>query len=416
MKLARLTLGFALVALAPLRAAEDGLDRLEEALAMSAFQDQLRAKLSGTLDAEYFDFQPPAPALLHTTDGQLFVPRLSLFVDAQAGDAVYFFAQARVDRGFDADDDEPLGARLDEYALRVTPWRDGRLSLQVGKFATVVGNWTPRHNSWANPFLDAPLPYENLTGVWDVEPARSTTQLLQWSHVRPGLPASLTADEKYRRLPIIWGPSYAAGVSASGALGKFLYALELKHAPLSSRPEAWSRMNGHWRHPTASGRVAWRPNQMWTFGFSASTGVYLRPFAAASLPAGRSLGDYRQIVFAQDASFAWHHLQLWSEIYEARFEIPGVTNAETLAYYAEAKYKFTPQFFGALRWNQQFFHRILDRGISVPWGKDVWRLDLAGGYRFTPHLQLKLQYNLQHGDVDPRDYAHVLATQFTVRF
>ena len=33
-------------------------------------------------------------------------------------------------------------------------------------------------------------------------------------------------------------------------------------------------------------------------------------------------------------------------------------NADTFAYYLEGKYKFTPQFFAALRWNQQLFrHR-----------------------------------------------------------
>jgi hypothetical protein len=407
-------LAFAAAAVTP-GAAQDFLDHFGDALTTSGCQDRFRAKLSGALDFEFYDFQPPAPALLHTEDGQLFNPRLSLFLDVQLGGRAYFFAQARVDRGFDPDDDD-LTLRLDEYALRLTPWDDGRFSVQLGKFATVVGNWTPRHDSWANPFIDAPLPYENLTGVWDVEPARSSTQLLQWSHVRPGLPAFVTAGEKYRRLPIVWGPSYATGMAVSGALGKFLYAVELKHASLSSRPETWSRTEGHWQHPTLSGRVAWRPNQMWTLGFSASEGAYLQPSAGPSLPAGRGLGDYRQLVLGQDVSFAWHHLQAWAEIYESRFEIPGISDGDTVAYYAEAKYKFTPQFFGGLRWNQQFFNRIVDRGAEVRWGKDVWRMDLVGGYRFTAHTQLKLQYNLQRGDVDPRDYAHLLAAQLTVRF
>src|ERR1043165_1004683 len=94
--------------------------------------------------------------------------------------------------------------------------------------------------------------------------ARSSNQLLQGSHVRPGLPAFIVADEKYRRLPIIWGPSYATGVAVSGGVGALNYAFEAKHASLSSRPEAWNRIGGHWRHPTVSGRVAWKPNQMWT--------------------------------------------------------------------------------------------------------------------------------------------------------
>ena len=38
-----------------------------------------------------------------------------------------------------------IGLRLDEYAVRFTPSRDGTLSLQLGQFATIVGNWVARH-------------------------------------------------------------------------------------------------------------------------------------------------------------------------------------------------------------------------------------------------------------------------------
>src|SRR5581483_7582627 len=123
---------------------------------------------------------------------------------------------------------------------------------QAGKFATVVGNWTARHDSWGNPLITAPLLYENLTGMWDAEALKNGGTLLQWSHVRPGLPAAITAREKYMRLPMIWGPSYAMGAAVSGDLGRWLYAVELKNAALSSHPEAWARTDGDWTYPTVS--------------------------------------------------------------------------------------------------------------------------------------------------------------------
>ena len=73
--------------------------------------------------------------------------------------------------------------RLDEYAIRVSPLKDIPLSVQVGKFGTVVGNWVPRHYSWDNPFINAPLPYENVTGVWDSEAPEDVDVLLYWGHV-----------------------------------------------------------------------------------------------------------------------------------------------------------------------------------------------------------------------------------------
>jgi hypothetical protein len=156
---------------------------------------------------------------------------------------------------------------------------------------------------------------------------------------------------------------------------------------------------------------------MWNLGLSVSDGAYFRPEAERTLPRGRDIGDYRELVLGQDASFAWHHLQLWAEFYEARFQVPRVGNADTFAYYFEGKYKFTPQLFGAVRWNQQLFGTVSDgAGGNIRWGQNLGRVDIAAGYRFTPHTQLKLQYSFQHETTGPRDDNHLFAAQFTVRF
>ena len=107
-------------------------------------------------------------------------------------------------------------------------------------------------------------------------------------------------------------------------------------------------------------------------------------------------------------------MQIWAEFYGARFEIPNVGNADSFAYYVEAKYKIAPQLFGALRWNQQLFSRIGED--DQRWARDVWRIDTALGYRQTAHTQLKLQYSLQHENSAPREFGHTLAAQLTVRF
>lgn len=381
---------------------QDFLDRVDEALTFSRFNNDLRARVSGTLDLEGYAFDGSAPGLILTTTDALLNPRLSLFVDAQLGESVYVFTQTRVDRGFDPSD-HGAQLRLDEYAVRVTPWKDGRFTLQAGQFATVVGNWVGRHLSWDNPFINAPLPYENVTAIEDKN-AR------YYGYLSIGRPA-----DKYEYNPVIWGPSYATGLSVAGRIGMFDYAGEIKNASLSSRPESWPITRMDFDHPTVSGRVGFRPNEMWTFGFSVSDGAYFRPEAMRTLPYGTDIGDYHERVLGQDISFAWHHWQFWAEFYEARFEIPRFGDADTFAYYLEAKYKFTPHFFAAVRWNQQFFSDVTNiYGGTAPWGRDIWRVDLAGGYRFTAHTQLKLQFSFQDEKGGPS--SRMIATQFTVRF
>jgi hypothetical protein len=405
MKTLRAVLGCLFVAAATQATrADDFLDRVDEALTFSAFNDNVRTRFSGLLDLEAYHFQQPAPGLIRTTSDNLFNPRLTLFLDAQLGPNVFFFLQSRVDRGFDPSD-RGAQVRLDEYAMRVTPWEDGRFTLQAGKFSTVVGNWVDRHLSWENPFINAPLPYENVTPLEDIAaPAYGY------------LTGKLT-NPKYDYLPVIWGPVYATGASVAGRIGQFDYAAEVKNASLSSRPESWDATRIGFDHPTVSTRIGFRPSEMWNFGFSASDGAYFRPEAQATLPFGRDIGDYHQRVLGQDISFAWHHVQIWAECYEARFEVPLIGDADTFVYYVEAKYKFTPQLFGAVRWNQQFFADVPNGfGGNMPWGHDLWRADLAAGYRFTAHTQLKIQYSIEHEENGPRDFGHTFAAQFTVRF
>ena len=189
---------------------DDFFDRLDNALTVSLFQDNVRVRLSGTLDLEFYNFEQPAPGLIDSKTDNLFNPRLTLFLDAQLGSQIYFFVQTRVDRGFDPTD-HGADIRLDESAARITPWQDGRFSLQVGKFATVVGDWVPRHLSWDNPFINAPLVYENVTAVQDKYAPYSPLYFVYGPYYYA----------KYSFNPVIWGPSYANGISMSGRLGRF---------------------------------------------------------------------------------------------------------------------------------------------------------------------------------------------------
>jgi hypothetical protein len=386
--------------------AEDALDRLDAALTRSFWDDQVRLRLSGTLDLEYFHTSDPPFGLFDSRAKDLFNPRLTFFLDAQLGPQLYAFVQARLDRGFDPSDDGAR-ARLDEYALRWTPWPDGRISVQVGKFASVVGRWNARHLSWDNPFITAPLPYNQPTFVSDLELPYSVA----------GFTRGSAAGANYEYLPIIWNAAYATGISISGKLGKFEYAAEVKNASLSSRPESWDLGDTDFSYPTVSARLGFRPDTRWNFGVSASRGAYLRHDFEGRLPIGTDRGNYEQQVLGQDISFEWHHLQIWAEAYQARFEVPRIGNVDTFAYFIEAKYKFSPEFFGALRWNQQVFDEISSAtGESAKSGADVWQVDAAIGYRFTPHTQLKLQYSLIADAAADGGSSHLLGVQFTTRF
>ena len=382
------------------------LDQLDEALSLKTRDGLFQAQLTGLLDLEgyYIDQRPPG---LIFEDESFFNPRLSLFVDAKLGRHFYGFLQARVDRGFDPGE-KNAEARLDEYLVRWTPWNDSRVNLQFGKFATVVGSWVQRHDSWQNPLITAPLPYENLTEVSDDYPPRSVAGFL----ARRRLP-----DMKDLWLPVIWGPVYATGWGLFGTVSKFDYAFDLKNAAISSHPYSWELDHALWRYPTISGRLGFRPNPAWNHGLSFSVGPYLSHDASDELPTGKSVGDFNQITLDYDVSYARHRWQWWAEVFLTRFEVPNVGNADLMTYYVEGKYKITSGLYAAARWNQQLFGSVSEPGLGdQTWGNDMYRIDLALGYRFTRHLQAKAQYSFGHRRTSLQQGEQLAALQLTLKF
>lgn len=383
------------------------LEQVNDALFFHDSQNRLQLQISGLVDLETYFIDQRPPGLIDTDDRFLFNPRLTLYLDANLTKHLYVFVQTRIDRGFDPSDN---GAdfRLDEYFVRYTPLDRPLVNLQLGKFATVFGNWMSRHNSWENPFINAPLPYENITTLSDREAPSSKHDFLG---------RRFQTTEQYERIPIIWESSYTSGAALLGTIENFDYAFEIKNASLSSRPDRWQPTSMSWSNPTYSGRAGLRPNESWNFGASGSIGPYMTTDARRTLPPGKSIDNYNQYTIGQDVSYAWRHFELWAEVFEARFEVPTVGRADTLSYYIEAKYKVTTQLFAALRWNQQVYGDVADgNGDQRRWGNDIRRVDAALGYRFTNYLQGKIQYSFSHQDAPLQQGEQLVAAQLTLKF
>ena len=384
------------------------LDRLDDSLFLSTRDGFFRSDISALATLEAYSTDRRPPGLLFRSYPQSFNPRLSLYLDTRLGNHLYSLVQFRLDRGFDPLAKPDGSARFDEYLLRYTPFHEPWISLQIGKFATVFGDWVHRHDAWNNPFINAPLPYENIFTVSDKSIPAGPAAFLNRRN---------SADKKADWLATIWGPSYTTGASLFGHIQKFDYAFEIKNASLSSRPTIWDATDRTWSDPTLTARLGHRPNAAWNVGASVSHGGYLQATTTPALPPGRSTRDFPQTTVASDVSFAWHHWQFWGEAIASRFAVPNVGDTDTLGYFLEARYKLTPGLYTALRWNQQFFDKIPDgAGASQRWDQNAWRVDAALGWRFDRHVQTKLQYSYNHQTGPFQQGEQLLAAQITVKF
>ncbi|HSJ01752.1 MAG: hypothetical protein ACAI34_14830 [Verrucomicrobium sp.] len=378
------------------------------ALELLPANSPVQATLSGSLDLETYFSDTPQPGLLFSDDEAFLQPRLRLMLDLARGSHWSGFVQARADRGFDPGLKEDGDVRLDEYGVRWKPFEDPILQVQAGKFATVFGNWVSRHLSSENPFITAPAPYENVLGMTDATAPPTRAAFLG---------RKVQADKKKEWVTQIWGPSYAHGASVFGIVDKFDYAFELKSHALSSRPSSWDASEVEWDHPTWTGRLGYRPSVAWVLGISASTGTYLLDSADATLPSGTDRGNFEQDTLGLDLSYAHRHFELWSELILTRFEVPNVGDAEMVSFYVEGRYKLTASLYLALRWNQQWFGDVADgRGGNTPWDRDLYRADLALGYKFTRNLNAKVQYSYGHEGGNSANAEHLLATKLSWEF
>jgi len=386
--------------------AQQFLDDVQSALDLSTPDGRARVIFSGLADLEGYVFQHPPPGLVFNQTA-FANPRLTLFGDAQFGRQWYAYAQFQANRGFDPGS-EVRNAQFYEYLLRWTPWENGTLNLQAGEFATSFGNWSKRRFSWDNPFVTAPTPYEQVLTISDANAPASPQGFL----ARRSLPAN-----KKAWVPLIWGPSYTSGASAFGSAGQFDYAVEVKNASLSSRPASWSGFDQGWENPTVTSRLGWRPSAAWNIGLSGSGGAYLMPKAEPTLPPGTSLGDFSQTTLGADVTWSRRRWIVWSELFLARFEVPNVGHAELLGAYSEVKYKITTHVWAATRMNVMLFGDVPNGvGGETQWDNNAWRLDLALGWRFNQHWQMKLQYSFGEEQDPGTEGNSLFAGQITLRF
>jgi hypothetical protein len=107
---------------------------------------------------------------------------------------------------------------------------------------------------------------------------------------------------------------------------------------------------------------------------------------------------------------------VWAEAYAARFVIPRVGDADVFSYYVEARYKFTPELSGAVRWGQQTYGTIATSRGAAHWDHDVWRIDFAPMWRLSAHAQVKVQYSIFRTDQFIPRTTDLVAAQLTMRF
>jgi hypothetical protein len=369
----------------------------QDGFEFSLADEHLRFAIRPSLETTFWTGDSPKSGLVDVENDAFLAPRLSLGLDAAAGERYFFHATVRADRGFDVGNEPDGQVRVDEIFLRLKAWDDERLNFQIGKSPTVFGAWVNQHDFYDDPFLLAPLSYGQVIGVQSFLPAALSPAAIAARANGSAPPFSALSKQSWASQ--LWGPVYATGASVFGSVDRLDYAFEVKSSGLSSHSEQWEDDLGDFSAPTFTGRVGYRPDAAWAFGASASFGSYLAEDVETLLPSGSDRDDLAQTTLGLDVRWSHRDWILSGEIIGSEYETLEAGDLRTLGWFFQARKKVAPGIWLAGRFGQSISNEITaPSGESIPWTPDVWRAEIAAGWRVNAHTLLKANYAFTHSD------------------
>lgn len=376
---------------------------------------------SGRLDLEgYLPQQQPAWII---PDTEPFVAgRARVFMDIFAGDHVYSLVEFRADRG-EEPRAGPVEARIDQAFVRLSVSQSFPVQLQVGKFASPFAGYPQRHHTPSDPFIRPPVMYDYRTMICAPIAPVDPDGFVSWKD-DPG------DVFRPKGAPPIWGAPYQWGAMLLGGTGNLSYRLGLMNSAPSSEPKDWAWDADRFRKgPSIVANVGYQLSPGLRLEGSYDRGAYLEPDFFGTLPPGRSWSDYIQEIWGAEAIYRRGRAALRGEAFFDRWVVPNIGNdAWDYSYYVEGEFTVAPGAFLAARFGQIYFGRIpaasgtgtSPYGYTINgnhWDYDISRLQLGGGYRLLPNVEIRGEYMFNYTRRPGEDPADNLASvQFWWQF
>jgi len=366
-----------------------GLSALD--LSIKSKDELFEMAFSGKADLIVYGIPSDAPGVLGPKR-TFFVDKGDLFVDAWVGKVLYAFVDARTDRGENPSDDNQAG-RMEQYFLRLSNPGAFDISIQLGKFPGVIGNFIPRHDGPNDNFLRYPIVYDHPTDLGWRKPQKSNA----------GLIAKRDQQHEWDRgMPVIWGAYYATGGAMFGSWEFLNWRFAAMNTAPGDWPEGWAlSWDDHEDKFNYMGRLGVVPLFGLEVGLNVSRGPYLDKDAEAKL-GGKDRDEFHQILYGIDATYSMGDLDLYFEAYQSEWQAHNIQgDLKTWAWYVEGKYTFVPGFYGALRFGREAFSSIRDSdGERKTWDRDVDRLEIGAGYWLKKNLLLRCEVERNWTEAD----------------
>jgi hypothetical protein len=285
-------------------------------------------------------------------------------------------------------------ARAYAAYVRIRPWPERGLDIQVGRIPPAFGAFGRRNYAGDNILIGYPLAYQYLTSIRpDAIPATRADLLRMRAR---GWQSSYPVGDQTPEpgVPLISGFRWDTGVQAHWSTDTVELTGAVTTGTLSD-PQLTDNNGGR----QLSGRAAWKPATGFIIGTSAARGEWLDSDVERLLPDSH---DYTQTAWGGDAEYSRDHWLVRGEVVWSRWRMPfAVTNPsgeniDALGMWVEGRYRITPRMFTAARVDHLGFSKIaLANAVPIEWDAPVMRVEYDLGYYIQRNLvaRVAVQYN-----------------------
>jgi hypothetical protein len=311
--------------------------------------------LQGVVDAELWKTDSLSALLARTEGRPGAMGRIGLWAAVEPWRDVVVFGQLSAETG-PGRHEEGSELYVTQYGTRWSP--SDAFVLEAGKMTHVVGALSSRYLSFRNPLVGLPDGYSLV---------------------------------------------YPLGVKVSGAASLFDWRVAALSKPLTH--EDYTVEPSHALRPAVGAGIT--PFTGFRLGASATVGPYLNRDLPPTLLAGRGWRRYQQRLMAADMQLSRGYFESVAEVAHASYDVPGGEAKSGITWYAEAKYTFTPRFYGALRVERNDYPYImpLNDAVWIADKSDFTDVEVGGGFRATSSTLVKLSVRADHWVPNPNPFA-----------
>jgi hypothetical protein len=297
-------------------------------------------------------------------------------------------------------DENPNTFRAYALYLRIRPWIDRAVDVQVGRVPPTFGAFARRVYANDNPLIGYPLAYQYLTSLRPDSLPWSADELLKMRGRGWLTGFSIGSQTLGNGVPLVSAFRWDTGVQVHAGTDVIDGTVSVTTGTLSN-----PRVTDDNSAPQVAARVGAHPLPGLVLGVSAAQGPFVSSTAARGAVGDGNDRSFTQTAWGADVEYSRGYYLLRAETIWSQWKLPALgapvldTPLTAQSTYVEGRYKLRPGLYVAARVDHLGFSDIVGSAGTESWEAPVTRVEVGAGYSLQRNVLLKVsvQHNTRDG-------------------